>query len=554
MISRRCFLRSSTAFIGLAIAGCGQQEPDIKPPSDLPAGSIDIHAHVFNATDIPVPGFLDQVLIRAPEDPVKGNYTAGALVRLISEIFTFSIKTAKQELKHLPAAGAVPKTEPAVLQEQDKNAIAQGVRRFETRQRSLRAFDTDAAEDAQLLSELGRLANRGFLIRRSAQDLGAAVADAVFETNTSGVMLRALGGQDFDLIQNLRWAALLTRDRRDILAEFIRLYGLQEPEGGGAPVGIAGFSPSIVDFELWFREKPQSNFSSINDQIKVMSRLAYLEQDAVLLNFSPFCPLRAVRERQAGRDWHQVIRKAILSKGFVGVKLYPPMGFKPLENKGGLFGQRFQTTGREIDRELRRMYGWCERHGVPIKAHGNNSLAAQECSGKKAAPDLWASVLDEFPGLHVNIAHFGGFEEDNPTGGCSDTQPSYEERATTLISGRNHAYVDLGYWTEVAGTNRPGKRFVEKVNDLLARNRILASRIMYGSDYSMIGRVRQHGAYLDDLNTAIGKLTGVTKAQILSRNAREYLRLDDPDSATRKRLRRFFPRGHPYFALVNEVP
>lgn len=558
MFSRRYFLLSSAAIFGPALAGCSPFEPETPPPADLPPFSIDIHAHIFNATDIPVPGFLNQVFLRSPESPVTGNYVVEALIRLLTGILLLAVSTAEEELGRLPNAGVIPQTNERNLLDQDKRLVAEGIRNFAQGDQSLRALrdDREAREDAQLLDELGNLANRGLLARRSNPDLGQAVAEAIFDEPTNRMAALRVAGGDFDLAQSLRWAALLTRDRRDILGELIRLYGPRQITEDGKPIGIQVFSPSLVDFDYWFRDPPQNRFSKIADQIDILSRLAQLEQRAVLLNFAPFCPLRAAVD---GTGVHRVIRDAVLNKGFVGVKMYPPMGFKPIGNKEtAVMGHRFQASGAAVDRELRRMYEWCQANGVPIKSHGNNSLAAQECSGRNAAPDLWDRVLTDYPDLRVNIAHFGGFEEHNDPDDrnehaeCADDPPTYEKRAADLIADHENAYVDLGYWTEVAGRNAPGQDVLDKINALLADNERLGRRIMYGSDYTMIGRERQHGAYLNDIKIAIGSLNGIDESQIFSANAQYYLQLNDPDSGTRERLRRFFPAGHRYFDLVGE--
>lgn len=552
MLSRRRVLLASSSALGLIGAGCDIFEKEHARPPGLPAFSIDIHAHIFNATDIPIPGFLNQVFLRSPESPVKGNYPVSALVRLITDILLLTVRTADEELGLLLQSGTFRVSDAEELQQQDKRAVAQGIRAFEQRNQRLRSRDAseETREDDALLRELNQLASRGLFASRSSQDLGTAVADAIYDAPQTGTTSFRVAGGDFDLAQNLKWAALLTRDRKDILGELVRLYGLRGPGGGAEPAGILAFSPSLLDFEYWFRDPPQSRFSSIPDQIAVMSRLAKLEQRAIVLNFAPFCPLRAAVE---GGHWHNVVRDAILNKGFVGVKIYPPMGFRPLNNPADkLFGQRARVNGAAIDRELRRMYRWCERHGVPIKAHGNNSLAAGVCTGLNAAPNFWAPVLAEFRNLRINIAHFGGFEEEAQSGECADSLPSYEERAADLISRYDNAYVDLGYWTEVAGRNRPGSKTLQKVDALLAEHDGLADRIMYGSDYTMIGRERQHGAYLADVKTAIAGLDGAEDAKIFALNARSYLQLDDATSQTRQRLRRFFPPGHAYFAAVKE--
>ena len=194
------------------------------------------------------------------------------------------------------------------------------------------------------------------------------------------------------------------------------------------------------------------------------------------------------------------------------------------------------------------MYRWCNDNGVPIKSHGNNSLAAGECTGQNTAPNLWAKVLQDYSDLRINIAHFGGFEEVTAPDECSDPPP-YEQRAAQLIDRYPNAYVDLGYWNEVAGTNRPGTEILSRVRALVAQSPALADRIMYGSDYTMIGRERQHNAYLRDVATAIDGIKGLSREAVFALNAQHYLGLNDPNNPTRQRLDAFFPADHPYHSL-----
>lgn len=520
----------------------------LPPPSGLPDVSIDIHAHIFNATDIPIPGFLEQVFLRSPETPVGENTAPSALIRLVTEILLLTVSTAGEELRSLPE----PSRSDEELIDHDKSVVARGIRNFANRGDAIlrtngtRSSD-DVNADARLIEELNRLADRGILLRRTETDLGLAVADAVFDDATMPVdTLRSFGGGgDPSLAQTLRWAALLTRNRSDILGTLIDLYGVN---AGSDDVsrGIRAFSPSLVDFEYWFEKKAQTRLSSQRDQLAVMSRLALSERRTVLLNFAPFCPLRAAVD---GEIVHRRIRNAVQRQGFVGVKIYPPMGFTPIGNAGqGLVGGVRKATGAAIDRELRKMYRWCNDEGVPIKSHGNNSLAAGECTGQNAAPDLWARVLGDYPKLRVNIAHFGGFEELAPTDACTDPPP-YEVRAARLISEYPNAYVDLGYWSEATGTNRPGSEILGEIEKLVERTPELADRIMYGSDYTMIGRERQHNAYLNDVSNAIDKIDGLSRVAVFASNPLRYLGLLDPDSPTRKRLDAFFPSEHPYHSL-----
>jgi len=358
---------------------------------------------------------------------------------------------------------------------------------------------------------------------------------------------------DQSILQLLKWAGMLTRDRRELLEEYKRLYARKQM--GAQEIEIV--SPSLVDFEYWFLHKERRSVD-IPNQLKVMSRLAYLENEVVVLNFAPFCPLRAAVRARSGEDWLARIKNAVRNQGYAGVKLYPPMGFKPTGNTG-LHGLRlgFQANGAEIDAQLDRLYRWCVAEDVPIKSHGNNSLGAQPCSGLNAAPDNWTDVIARYPSLRLNVAHFGGFNESHshalpPRPGrerqeCKPGKVDYEDMLSVLARDDTQVYADLGYWTNVTGSNS-GTREIAKMRAIVAANPLLNERIMYGSDWIMIGREKGHGRYLGEVTKAIAQV-GLNQAKITSGNALSYLGLEDPDGQQMRRLRRFFPTGHRFFDL-----
>jgi hypothetical protein len=261
-------------------------------------------------------------------------------------------------------------------------------------------------------------------------------------------------------IQTIRWAGLLTRARMDILTELVTLFG-----GEG---GFQVFSPSVVDFELWFRT--DEGVTPVNQQIDLMSRIATSREDVVILNFASFCPLRAALEleRDQAIDPLRHVKRAVETLGFAGVKLYPPLGFRPLGNEETTFELAKRAPeggGSALDGPLRMLYGWCESNDVPIKAHANNSIEAATCSGLKASPANWGPVFDEFPSLRVNLAHFGGFDETGGLAallalsqGCADPDGrDWEAIIHDMIAEHDNLYFDLGYWIEVVGPEAPGR-------------------------------------------------------------------------------------------------
>jgi predicted TIM-barrel fold metal-dependent hydrolase len=151
----------------------------------------------------------------------------------------------------------------------------------------------------------------------------------------------------------------------------------------------------------------------------------------------PFLGIDARRAKK--QDLVQLIKEKIIDEGalFAGVKLYAPTGFSPTDP--ALFG----ANG---------VYELCEKHGIPITAHCSNEgfsthansikidglvnlnsklvqmdneivrfgipffslrlrTAVKERSLTLNHPSIWVKVLEKYPNLKLNLAHFGGKEE-----------------------------------------------------------------------------------------------------------------------------------------------
>lgn len=93
-------------------------------------------------------------------------------------------------------------------------------------------------------------------------------------------------------------------------------------------------------------------------------------------SFVGFDPRRQVQEPGTPLA---LVKRAILEHGFVGVKLYPPMGFQASDNKG------------PIETALRRLYDWCKDADVPIMAHAENSIGAGCGDGRGQSRDRLAA-------------------------------------------------------------------------------------------------------------------------------------------------------------------
>lgn len=81
-----------------------------------------------------------------------------------------------------------------------------------------------------------------------------------------------------------------------------------------------------------------------------------------------------------------------------GIKVYPPLGFKPWPNDS-------ETLGKH-----RYLYSFCERNGIPIITHaddqGFRGVSAEE-AWENTDPAAWRTVLENYPSLTIDFAHFG---------------------------------------------------------------------------------------------------------------------------------------------------
>lgn len=540
MPSRRVFMGSSVIW-AVTLSSCDRSifAPQLSP------GAIDIHAHVFNGRDIAVVGFLTTTILRDAHVPLDADMATTAFLRLLQSILLSGTPSARQEIADLRAvsvatlaADVTPSAES--LAAQDERNVADGIASYlatATPDAGLRSTGDMQVLD-RLIAETDLIADPAALER--VEDIPQRLADRIYAREQRGQKI--VYARNTSFVQTIRWAGLLTRSRRDIVTEMVRLYGQKN--------GIQVFCPSLVDFARWY---PQAEpYSAIEDQIEVMSLLAKIRTDVVLLNFAPFCPLRAALEREdiPGRDPLWRVKGALLEKGFAGVKLYPPVGFKPLGNGDISFAGVARAPsggGAALDLELRNLYQWCESNRVPIKAHANNSLDRGKCTGLYASPLNWASALNDYPQLRLDLAHFGGFDANNPADSqCDPVDPRpWEEISAFLIGQHEHLYVDVGYWIEVMSGFSGRDSRIKAMRRLIEQEPRMARRIMYGSDWSMIGQVPGHEAYLADVQLAAVEL-GLEDDELADfegGNARRFLGLY-PDEPQFARLSGFFGPDH----------
>ena len=229
---------------------------------------------------------------------------------------------------------------------------------------------------------------------------------------TQRELAQRLNTNDYAFRNVKEWGDLLSGFRRDIVGKYLATFDTGAHD-------IVLFAPALVDFSNWLGD---SAASPLQQQVELMDALARRQKKGRMHGYVAFDPLRQLlaEEKRQAQTSLTLAKAAVETQGFLGVKVYSPMGFRPTGNAGAgttfpaaVIGDR-RDFGARLDKALDDLYAWCSRDGVAILAHAANSQAANREFGLRADPKFWRIVLKKHRELRLNLAHFGRFEIDRP--------------------------------------------------------------------------------------------------------------------------------------------
>lgn len=462
---------------------------------------VDIHCHLFNAADLPVRGFVRSTKLH--NVPL-----ADRLARLVDRLVQGSAPGFEAELALLDTLLEAP-----TGLELAPTAFAQPPEEFE--HEVDRALAAVQAEDPELLTRIGaELAAE----EQTAPDTGVErLADVA------------------DLARRVvRWVKLFGRSRVDLCAELVRTFNDE--------IDLA--VPLVVDLGTNLDDHAET---TVEQQMVLFEKLSRASMRGVLPGggrahvhpFIGFDPLRELRARRthAIETPFESVQKAITRYGFVGVKLYPPMGWRPSGNapRPGLTAD----DAAAIDRIVDELAAWCAAEDVPVTAHCNRSNHAHPAYEGFGGPDDWVPVLDAHEGLRLNLGHFGGEQT-----GVSDDRWSWKIAAATRRF--EHLYADVG------NHRVHDERVTEPYLDMLAHmfddpaTATMASRVMYGSDWYMLAIYPDNDRFLPTYRGLFEHRFGTDiAAGFMGGTAMRFLGFDDPSNRNTRRLRERYARFAP---------
>jgi len=435
---------------------------------------VDVHCHMFNADDLPVGGFVSH---HEKVDWVRGK---AALARLVDRYLQNRSPDIAADRARLVAllsgleAGGEPPM--AALMESEGEIAAELAR------------DPALAADVQ-------------------QEL--SISDAEAGTGTEGF-------SPADIRRAIRWAALFGQSRLDLPGQYAA------SSGGGVDLAI----PMLVDLDAGVEDQAVSTLAEQVELFDLLSQasmrsLLPAANDLVLHPFVAYDPLRELSHHAgSGESPLDLVKRAVLDHGFVGVKVYPPMGWRPSGNLG--------NEGERLDEIVLELARWCAQENVPITTHCNDTNYASPGASGSGRPSQWEAMLTECRGLRLNLGHFGGAHG-------SPDEYEWTREIAGLMADHDGLYADVG--CHPVADQEDLEVHIEVVSELAASVPRILRRVMFGTDWYMQAINRDHDEFLGTYRDAWVKAFGAEEeSHFMCGNALAFLGFSRPSDKNAARL------------------
>lgn len=208
-------------------------------------------------------------------------------------------------------------------------------------------------------------------------------------------------------------------------------------------------------------------------------------------------------------DTVELALEALQQRGFIGVKLYPSLGY--------------DITAASLD----TLYQYCNDHTVPITMHCNKGgFRNTESDILRANPNLWRPILTKYPILRVNLAHFGG-----DTALAAGSLPLPEEQDDDWSTAILQMIIDFPaqVYTDVACHELPMSgataqtRYFNNLFTLLVDPRF-GNNILWGTDYFLLRMCCTDVQFTENFQTHLAQTLFMKMAHV---NAMRFLGFDE---------------------------
>lgn len=205
-------------------------------------------------------------------------------------------------------------------------------------------------------------------------------------------------------------------------------------------------------------------------------------QDAVVAYPGRVLPFFAVNPRRA--DHFDLMKNAVLEQGFLGVKLYPSLGYELATD------------------EIRAVLDFCREHDAPITIHTSaGGFKRDDAAAEYCHPGHWAELLEPDDGLRVCFAHCGGWG-----GLCGQVQDQLEwaERIFEFMDGYAGIYADISYHVDQMHSLEAQEAYFEALEGLIDGGG-RGDRIIFGTDSWLLRLSMDDRLYWDYFEGHLGE-------------------------------------------------
>jgi len=476
--SRRRFVATAAGtVISSFLPGCCRLHPHPLPSCALAsplvapsqhALAIDVHSHVFNGTDLQVQKFIELNVSLPYDSDLKKIF--GEVIQGLTWTLAPTACEEYEALGSLASCGQVSARDVRISHHRE-----QGYERGRREIRAAPVFRQYNTPEAKTRRESSSVAaeKRTQYLDLIGSLLDAPTLDGFHAARASFAERRDLNVSVQDVLSMLRFILQGFNYRYISTLDYLDIYN---------PSGFAGRSldlviANLVDYD-WPLAGGSATRSPFRDQISVMERLSIFMHGRIHA-FVPFDPMRQVAiaagiAPSEGKDSHltfEEIKDAVMNRGFLGVKLYPVMGFKPTGNaalpadawaqpwlpewmsKPITIGGISRSFGEWMDEALESLYTWAEANGVPITSHTDPSQGPAFDFNGYTISDAWHEVFQHHKDLRLNFGHAGDPTAYLSTFTGSSGDPLYPPSAQTVIfdymcgpgSAERYHYGDLSY-------------------------------------------------------------------------------------------------------------
>lgn len=483
-----------------------------------PTRVVDVHAHFFNASDVPVRGFVADCLGHRAPAPAR------VLLRALSPIadaIADQAPTVTQELETLRALFGA--TAGALATNADPGPIVK------------EAMDKERRKAAQRLSKATRDSEFQRRYREMKRQPGALApsgpSSALSEDEVLEVVNQARKPTPPGAAAGAFRAAPESADERSDAADGILgflFYMLSNRSSnldaymdtyarGEGSFGIDNVLGALVDFDYWLDCPP---LSAHDDQVELHALISKMSGGYLrpVVAYNPWTDIN-----QDGAGLARVLR-AVKTQGFVAVKIYPPTGFRPAGNATTeTHTSKRRPNLKQLDARLQAFFDTCAAERIPVIAHANRSNGRDDAHDEFSRPDDWRAMLARYASAAqtpvIDVGHFGG----------AAGEPWTEGFAKLMGDSPNISlFGDLGYWDELMCPGEPDQICLsarQRLKSVLGRSVntaggvTVADRVMFGTDWLMLSQVKRWANYPSRLFDSIKAIAPNDVAKIFAGNA-----------------------------------